>query len=508
MKFHSPRGAGGLAHLRLFIVSFVLLGCALLGTSVLPAGAAPTTGTGADSPAGSKLFGVNEPNSWRSSPVRATPTQLATQLADLHAESQRWQLDWQAVEPNPPLNGVRSYDFSAFDSMYQADLAAGIRPLIIVSNAPKWAWPTNAPTGPGSPGWGFPPGIEHRSDWEAFLAAVAGRYPQAAGIEIWNEPNHPAFWGRGYLSNAPDPAHYAWMLQSAYDAVKAVHPEMPVIGGSLANFQSTTSDGKISALEFATALFSAGAADYMDAISTHPYPQVLGPVDHTIFELGIDQMRQARATVGAATPIWLTELGVTTTGPTPVSEADQATILADAFSWLQTQPDIEAFYVHALTEPTQDTASMEMGYALMHGASAPFSPKPAYTALRDLAQGQVAAGGKSSISAHLPARQAVARRGRLRVRVGCPQGCAISAHASLSYKARGEPRNRYRMLPGTASVAAGKKTTLVLRMRRQARRRLRVEARSPGALRARVKLQACGVAAGSAKKQISKKLRR
>ena len=89
---------------------------------------------------------------------------------------------------------------------------------------------------------------------------------------------------------------------------------MPVIGGALANWQ-VTSGGKISALEFATALFNAGAAGYMDAISIHPYPQTFTPLDHTIFQPR-DRARCGRRGRRSAprTPIWLTELGVSTTG--------------------------------------------------------------------------------------------------------------------------------------------------------------------------------------------------
>ena len=408
-------------------LAVAILTISALLPAVPGAAVALDAGTAPGSPAGSKLFGVNEPNSWRTSPVRATPAQLTAQLTSLHAESQRWQLDWQAVEPNAPVNGVHSYNFSGFDPMYQADIAAGIKPLIIVTNAPKWAWPTNAPTGAGSPGWGFPPGAEHLADWEAFLAEVARHYPQAAGIEIWNEPNHPAYWGRGYSSNYPDPAYYSQMLQRAYNGVKSVAPSMPVIGGALANWQSNTSDGKVSALNFATAMFNAGAAGYMDAISIHPYPQTLTPLDHTIFMLGITQMRTARATVNANTPIWVTELGISTTGSSAISEAAQATVLADTFSWLQTQSDIPAFYVHTLTEPDQNTGSAEMGYALLHGAASPFTAKPAFTALQN------AAAPAADDERH---RRRPASRSRWRdavsVSATCSQACGLTATGTVA----------------------------------------------------------------------------
>ena len=307
------------------------------------------------------------------SPVRATPTQLTSQLTSLHAESQRWQLDWQAVEPFAPVDGEHSYYWNDFDPMYQADIAAGIKPLIIVTNAPKWAWPTNAPTGPGSPGWGFPPGRRAPRRLGGVPRRGRRRYPQAAGIEVWNEPNHPAYWGRGYSSNYSRPC---LLLAAAAARLRRRQVGRPRDAGDrrrprqLAGHQRRN----VAALDFAKAMFANGAADYMDAISIHPYPQSFAVFNYTLFTLGIDQMRTARETVGASTPIWVTEVGVSTTGADAISESDQASALTDIFHWIQTQADIEAFFVHALSEPDQDTTSAEMGYALMRGARRPSLP--------------------------------------------------------------------------------------------------------------------------------------
>ena len=202
---------------------------------------------------------------------------------------------------------------------------------------------------PDSPGWGFPPGPEHLADWAAFLAAVASRYPQAAGIEIWNEPNHPTYWGRGYASHAtPIPLTTPQLLRVAYYGGQVGRPLDAGDRRRLSNSAGHGPGRQGSRPSSSRRRCSRnGAAGYMDAISTHPYPQSgTVPAITPIFELGIDQMRAARATVGATTPIWLTEVGITTTGPgvqaVRVSETEQAAILADTFRWLGTQPDIEA----------------------------------------------------------------------------------------------------------------------------------------------------------------------
>jgi hypothetical protein len=501
----------------------------------VPSFATAGVGGSSTSPAGAKLFGVNESNSWHTSPARATPAQLTAQLSDLHAEAQRWQLDWQAVEPNAPAGGVHTRYWTTFDSMYDADIAAGIRPLIIVTNAPKWAWPANAPTGPGSPGWGFPPGSQHLDDWSAFVGAVARHYPQAAGIEVWNEPNHPAYWGRSYSSNYPDPVYYSQLLHSAYDAVKAVDPGMPVIGGALSNWQ-VTGGGRVSALDFAKAMFAAGAAGYMDAISIHPYPQSFATLNYTLFTLGINQMRTARDSVGASTPIWVTEFGVSTSGSDAISESAQADALADAFRWIETQPDIEAFFVHTLTEPDQDSASSEKGFALMHGAAAPFTAKPAYTALRQAATPapeppppppvipppapvpsladpippapSTAPLTESPSPAPQPppmpaalamalraaSPQAFGRTRRIVVRARCNQECSLRAHGSIALRRHGHAAGRYRLVAASGRGYPARPLTLILRLPAGRLRSLRSRLRH--GFKALAKVRVDGAAAG------------
>jgi hypothetical protein len=66
--------------------------------------------------------------------------------------------------------------------------------------------------------------------WQAFVRNVAQRYPLAAGIEVWNEENASTHWG----GCPADPVRYTELLQRAYDAVKAVDPNMKVVTGGLA----------------------------------------------------------------------------------------------------------------------------------------------------------------------------------------------------------------------------------------------------------------------------------
>lgn len=63
-------------------------------------------------------------------------------------------------------------------------------------------------------------------EWQEFLEEVARRFPQAAAIEIWNEPNLSGFW-----KPEPQPERYAGLVASAYEAIKAADPGIQVIAG-------------------------------------------------------------------------------------------------------------------------------------------------------------------------------------------------------------------------------------------------------------------------------------
>jgi hypothetical protein len=329
--------------------------------------------------AGAAIFGISEPAAWRTDPPHADPAQIAGLISRLGATSQRFWVYWNAVEPDPPQDGRHHYDFSVFDRMYAADVAAGLRPLLTIQGAPGWAR-----DGGGDPAAASkPPAPSHYADWRAFAAAVARRYPRAIGIEVWNEPNLTTFWGFGDPGLAPSPAAYSNLLAQAYRAIKAERPGTRVIGGALSNNQRS-GDGNLSEAAFAAGMFAHGAGRTMDAVSVHPYPHSL---DHPLTETSMDQLRVAGLAAGARLPIWVTELGVTTTGPAAVSEGDQARVLTGAVTALANQPDVAAVYVHTLVEPVADPGDPEMGYALTHGSGPAVVPKPVFAALARLAHG-------------------------------------------------------------------------------------------------------------------------
>jgi polysaccharide biosynthesis protein PslG len=298
--------------------------------------------------------------------VESNPAKHAELARGVKADSQRLTLGWNWAEPSPG-----HYALSGFDSTYRASVAQGIRPLITILFSPSWTW------GPGihcsGPNCTYPPAPEFDAQWRQFAALVAQRYPQAIGIEIWNEANLTAFW-----KPRPDVGRYTDLLKQAYGAIRSVNPTMPVIAGGLAD-PDNNQDGNIFLTDFVRGVYEHGGKNYLDGIGVHPYGSGL---DDRFVRRTLDRVRVARDAYGdQKKPLWATEFGLTTTGspwPRAWTEDEQARGLAGQLGTLTSMPDVDAIYLHTLVEPTGPATSTEPGYGVVRRD---FSPRPAYCAI-------------------------------------------------------------------------------------------------------------------------------
>ena len=292
----------------------------------------------------------------------ASPWVAAELLSGVGAQVDRVQIGWDALEPSPG-----EYNFATFDAIYQADLARGIRPLFIFAFAPKWA--SGSVCAGNIPGCHAPPTPQYYDEAARTAAVIAARYPEAAGIEIWNEPNTPYFW-----QPAPNPAAYTALLIACKKAIEAVDPSMPVAGGAMAAGMAG-SPGKIPAPTFLAQMYEHGAAGAMDAISMHTYPDP--GADPAV--AAVNTIRGVRNAYGdSATPIWITEAGASTTGTGAVSEAGQAQLVGELNRRLQAIPGVRMVLFHTLVEPNRGPVSIETGFGMVSSAG---RKKPAYCAL-------------------------------------------------------------------------------------------------------------------------------
>lgn len=329
-------------------------------------------------PANGKFFGFHE-NSWDLPGSHGwNAEQLATVAKGGGTNSMRFHINWQKVEPYPDTWSEPWWDH--YERMYDALQARGMRPLITVIGSAPWARDANYQSCTNARGCEYPPGHWADPQWGEFMAEVAIRFPSAAAIEVWNEPNM-----RGFYKPEPDPYRYAQLVRTAYNSIKAVDPEMTVLAGSMAPAPNTVKNllGRIEYMgmnEFLTKAYATEPSikQYSDAISFHTVlPETeFGATSH--WAKFFEDVREAKQTAGdVAKPLWLTETGLTlgTTNPV-ISREQQAAGLLEQYRRFMTMPDLDAMYVHTLGDRLE-VPSPERDYGVIDSFD-PFIPRPAF----------------------------------------------------------------------------------------------------------------------------------
>jgi hypothetical protein len=155
-------------------------------------------------------------------------------------------------------------------------LDAGLRVVLAVYPYP----PREIEAGLGSP-----------AAFGAYVSTVARAYPQVRQFVIGNEPNQPAFWRPQFRKSGANASAAAFgrYLAAGYDALKALDPELKVVGIGLSprgnDKPRAKSNVSTSPIRFLRALgvwyrASARSRPLMDAFSFHPYPnRATDPLD-------------------------------------------------------------------------------------------------------------------------------------------------------------------------------------------------------------------------------------
>ena len=152
------------------------------------------------------------------------------------------------------------YDWSEYDELLSNLEKRGLRPVFILDYSHHFYEETVTNQNPlthqmhrtvASP--------QHRDSVEAFAkwAAAAARHYRGHHViwEIFNEPNIQ-FW-----SPKPDAGQYATLAMATVKAIRDIEPEATVVGPASSTFP----------WEFLETLFKAGALEFLDAVSVHPY---------------------------------------------------------------------------------------------------------------------------------------------------------------------------------------------------------------------------------------------
>ena len=302
-----------------------------------------------------------------------SPADLETRLNDMQAlgvGQLRYDVSWSSVQPT----SAASYNWAIYDRVTKAARAHGFDVLMIVDFTPPWAQSTACNSSQMCP-------PADPAAFGVFAGSVANHYLSygVTEYEIWNEPNISYRFHSG-----ANPVLYTQMLQSSYVHIKQVSVKTTVIAGSMA--PTATDEGDYAPLDFATALYAAGAHGYFDALSVHPYTYPVTPSQSSTASAWgqLSSIHNLMAASGDGDKkIWLTEFGAPTNGPDPgdhVTEATQAQILSEAVSILRTESWAGPLFWYEYGDTGTSTRTSENFYGLVRSDG---THKPAYDALHE-----------------------------------------------------------------------------------------------------------------------------
>ncbi|HEY3722466.1 MAG TPA: cellulase family glycosylhydrolase [Acidimicrobiia bacterium] len=304
---------------------------------------------------------------------RESPADVEADLDLMASTGAQWlraSLTWGSIELQP---GV--YNWTGTDRVVQGALARGMSVVAVISSAPGWDRKPGCRTDECAP--------NDLAPYAAFARVAAQRYAPLGvhAWEIWNEPNHVAFWGP-----QPDPVAYTDLLRQSSAAIHAVDPGATVMNGGMA--PAPDRNGEISPVTFLRRVYELGGGPSMDAVAHHPYQfpdPPTSPEPSNAF-LQTERLHDLMVSFGdGSKKIWGTEVGAPTRGAQSVSEANQAT-------WLRQYYDIWngwAFTGPLLWYNARDTGSanrLEDSYGLVHHDR---TPKPGLGAFEDMVSSSV-----------------------------------------------------------------------------------------------------------------------
>jgi hypothetical protein len=319
------------------------------------------------------------PADWAGVNAQFLFTQLPRSAWDTHVDEMRSagikvvRLDasWNAVEPNAPVGGVHTYNWSFYDAVVGELASRGIRWYPIVDYSAPWA-------GQDVGQWRTPPSSD--SEFAGYAAALARRYGPGGTFwaahpelpvepvrqwEIWNEENGAYFW-----PSAPDASAYAALYEAGHDALHAVDPgARVVVGGLLARGSG----------QFVSDMLAARPElkDEIDAVGLHAYGATVDASISTMVDL-----RNWLTSLGMAnTPIEVTEVGWSTQGLSwAVPDAMRATDIAQLLPRAAALRGVTRLLVHTWMTKEQSPSDGEDWFGLVHPDGTPSASGTAFAA--------------------------------------------------------------------------------------------------------------------------------
>lgn len=346
---------------------------------------------------------------------------------DARASIIRVFVEWSQVAPAAPPSTAAArdpfwpgYRWAKTDAIVRDITAAGLRPLLTLYRAPRWAeGPARPPISDAAPpGTWLPSPTAYRD----FAEAAARRYsggalPRVRYWQGWNEPNLTPYyapqWRRvGRSLRAASPTSYRRLLNGFYSGVKTAGRSNLVIAAATSPFGDPHRGGsRMPPALFTRSLLCVsgrrkprpvrscpGGPVRFDAMSHHPYaigsPQshALNPDDVVVPDL-VKLTRPLRVALraGKVRPrrpkqLWATELSWDTNPPDPdgVPVQTQARYLEGSFYvlWRQGVDVVTWFLIRDSAEGPGFGRTLQGGVFFRGASIAGDRPKPSFTAFR------------------------------------------------------------------------------------------------------------------------------
>lgn len=178
---------------------------------------------------------------------------------------QGWQPDMLEASGQLPVTLYRDAVYWSLverDGAYVYDVARAVFPDLLAERGARLVFVVNN----GHPDYddrNTPLSAEAVAAFAAYAAEAVRRFPAIESVEVGNEMNAGNFVsGPGWEVPLEERAvSYTRLLEATAAAVRAVRPEVEILGGA----------GHSISLTWFEALSRAGAPAHMDAVSTHPY---------------------------------------------------------------------------------------------------------------------------------------------------------------------------------------------------------------------------------------------
>jgi hypothetical protein len=223
--------------------AFILAACAVALATAAAAAASPR-------------FGVTEDVTKYAEDGGAS---LYPRIKALGMVENRFTVRWNPADPTT----IQEQGF--LDRSLPAAARAGMRIVFDVYSMDKLAFSSSPET--------------RAALFAAYLQTLASRYPQINDFIVGNEPNESYFWQPqfGPAGEVVSAAAFLKVMTAAYDALKAVRPDIRVIAGGPSNEgNDKTSSSPVRFLKALGEAYRASGrtAPFMDALGFHVYPRV------------------------------------------------------------------------------------------------------------------------------------------------------------------------------------------------------------------------------------------